>query len=147
MLTQFKLGAIPLSLDLQYCKIGDYGLEQLLEPVILTLHTLACTTTEIQHSDSFCLHLNGNLITHKSVEKLKHVLTSKGNVITNVNLSDNFDTSMTNKYIVFKHLIECLSHKQCSLRVINICASGFTEQHMYHLVSALVLGLLFSAQP
>ena len=72
------------------------------------------------------------------MEKLKHVLTLQSNPITFYSLSGNFNHSMTNKYVALKHLIECLSHKKCSLHTLDVGYSGFTEQHMYHLVLLLV---------
>ena len=133
VLTNLK-GVIPTSLHALNCQIGDYGLEQLLKPAISTAHSLPCPTTNIKHSNPVQLNLNVNLITHKSVEKLKCVLTLKGNVFTDLHLTGNFGNSMTNKYIVLKYLIECLSHKQCSVCHLFVVSCGFTEQHMYHLV-------------
>ena len=123
---------------MNFCKIGDYGLEQFLQPVLFTTHSLACTTTESKSSNEISLYLRVNHLTHKSVEKLKHVLTLQSNPITCLDLSRNFNHSTTNKYVALKHLIECLSHKKCSLRTLVVGLSGFTEQHMYHLVLLLV---------
>ena len=72
------------------------------------------------------------------MEKLKHVLTLQSNPISWLSLSGNFNRSMTNKYVALKHLIECLAHKKCSVRTLLVDSSGFTEQHMYHLVLLLV---------
>ena len=114
LLTHYT-GSIPLDLRLRYCNIGEYGLEQFLEPVFFTLHSLAHSTTVNKSSNELWLDLHDNHLTHKSVEKLKHVLTLQSNPITRLRLSDNFDHSMTNKYVALKHLIECLAHKECSL--------------------------------
>ena len=129
---------IPLVLSMNYCKIGDYELEQFLQPVFFTMRSLAHTTTESKSSNDLCLHLQSNHLTHKSMEKLKHALTLRNNCITVLNISDNFEHSTKSKYVALKHLIECLSHKSCSLYNLSITFSGFTEQHMYHLVLLLV---------
>ena len=74
------------------------------------------------------------------MEKLKQVLKLQRTCypITVLQVSQNFNYSMTNKYTALKHLIECLSHKKCSLQTLDVSYSGFTEQHMYHLVLLLV---------
>ena len=137
VLAQFTI-TIPLNLRMTFCKIGDYGLEQFLQPIFFTMRSLTHTTTESKSSNDFHLFLSDNHLTHKSVEKLKHVLTLQSNPITALDLSLNFNYSMTNKYVVLKLLIECLSHKKCSLFFLTVAFSGFTEQHMYHLVLLLV---------
>ena len=130
-ITQFKL-------TMNWCKIGDYGLEQFLQPVFFTMCSLACTTTESKSSNKLSIQLFDNRLTHKSVEKLKHVLTLQSNHITGLDLSENFNHSATNKYVALKHLIESLVCKKCSLCDLLVSSSGFTEQHMYHLVLLLV---------
>ena len=111
LLAQFTSN-IPLLLTMNYCKIGDYGLEQFLQPVCFLMQSLACTTTESKSSNELHLHLRGNHLTHESVEKWKHVLTLQSNPITMLDLVDNFKHSTTNKYVALKHLIECLSNKK-----------------------------------
>ena len=131
-------GVSPLILKMESCKMGDYGLEQFLQPDFFTMRSLARTTTESKSTKELHLFLGDNHLTHKSVEKLKHVLTLHGNCIAFLDLAHNFNHSMTNQYIALKHLIECLSHKDCSLRSLGVDEFGFTEQHMYHLVLLLV---------
>ena len=137
LLAQFTF-TVPLNFKMTYCKIGDYGLEQFLQPILFTMRSLACTTTESKASNDFRLLLRDNHLTHKSVEKLKHVLTLQSNPITCLELSENFKHSMTNKYVALTHFIECLAHRKCSLRTLMLSFCGFTEQHMYHLVLLLV---------
>ena len=93
LLTQFT-STIPLVLGLTYCKIGDYGLEQFLQPVIFTMHSLAHTTTESTSSNELRLFLRDNDLTHKSVEKLKQVVKLQSNPITLLYLSQNLLYSM-----------------------------------------------------
>ena len=137
LLAQFT-GTLPLTLKMEHCKIGDYGLEQFLQPVFFTMRLLVRTTTENKFSKKFSVFLRDNHLTHKSVDKLKRMLTLQNNSITVLDLSGNFHHPLTNKYIALKHLIECLSHQKCSLRTLHVGLSGFTEQHMYHLVLLLV---------
>ena len=163
LLAQFT-GIIPLNLSTDHCKIGDYGLEQFLQPVFFTMHPLACTTTESKCSNKLSFFLGSNNLTHKSVGKLKHVLILQSNPLTLLLLSNNFNHSMTNKYIILKHFIECLAHKKCSLSSLKVDISGFTEQHIHvyinssyywctatpfrclpFVLTVSVLGLLFSA--
>ena len=137
LLAQFT-STLPLVLSLQWCKIGDNGLEHFLQPVIFTMCSLARTTTQSKSFNELHLILGDNDLTHKSVEKLKQVLKLRSNPITLLYLSQNFNHSMTNKYTALKHLIECLSLKKCSLQFLSVGSSGFTEQHVYHLVLLLV---------
>ena len=123
-------GTMPFTLKMDCCKIGDYGLKQLLYHVFFTIRSLALTTTESKFSNDFRLHLRDSYLTHKSMEELKHVLTLQGNSIVWLDLSSNFHHSTANKYIALKHLTECLSHKNCSLRsTLGVSFLGFTEQH------------------
>ena len=135
---QFTTGTITLMFKMVYCKIGDYGLEQFLQPIFFTMRSLARTTTESISSIELHLFLVDNHLTHKSVEKVKNLLILQNNPITWLDLSVNFRHSMTNRYVVLKYFIECLSHKNCSLPVLSVGFCGFTEQHMYHLVLLLV---------
>ena len=137
LLAQF-METIPLTLRMNFCKIGDYGLEQFLQPFFVTMWSLASSSNENMSFNEFDLDFHGNHLTHKSVENLKRVLTSQNDPVTQLDLSLNFNQPTTNKYITLKHLIECLSHKKCSLRTLVVSSSGFTEQHMYHLVLLLV---------
>ena len=74
-------GSIPFNLNMDHCKIGDYGLEQFLQPVLFTMRSLARTTPESKSSKELNLSLGDNHLTHKSVEELKHVLTLQGTVV------------------------------------------------------------------
>ena len=97
-------------------------------------HTSTCHTP----SNQLQLDLHYNNITHKSVEHLNFLAMSQNIGHLGLLLGNNFYKASTNRYIVLKHLIECLKRKRCLLSCLHLGHSGFTEQHMYHLALLLI---------
>ena len=88
-------GTLTFTLSMSHCKIGDYESEQFLEPVYFTMCSLAYTFAENNSPKEFGLYLGCNHLIHKSVEKKKHVLTLQSNTLAWLDLSANFNNSMT----------------------------------------------------
>ena len=132
---------------MRYCQIGDHELELLLQPFLAHKTSRVPTVTRNNHYSRFLWDLSENNITWVSVQRLKHLLTSQLFPSTDLLLRKSFNTITTNKYRVLVYLIECLFQENCALNYLDMSRTGFTEQHMYHLVLLLVhshsLGRLF----